>query len=328
MAVIKVQNNDGKGNPYREDTNGRFTTPEGGGGSSEQTKEQEQVVKKTENGAPASKWLLGGKKATSDYEDIVNNALSNPYSICRKRENARSFGFRNDGLGYKTISGRYQEAKKFFYECSKDAWDTATFYEKEAVLSYTAGSGAFNRPLAGYKGHWGNFLGVGNVPLNNELEEHGIKNLTNIINRSPLKEDAWVQSGQYFQMLESIFGLEKNSVSQMTNEDLQSLIGKEGLCTTFISTSVVKDGGFTGSVDMIFNIYLPKGSRLLFLNGNSAFGHNEQEAIAQRGATYRLTRIERNSTTNKLYADIELVIEKGYDLDYGKYENSGGITNG
>jgi hypothetical protein len=74
---------------------------------------------------------------------------------------------------------------------------------------------------------------------------------------------------------------------------------------------MVKDGGFSYK-DIIFNIYLPKGTKGLYASNLGAFGYSEMEYILQRGGSYAITKIERPSW-GKMYIDLELRLEEGYD---------------
>ena len=117
----------------------------------------------------------------------------------------------------------------------------------------------------------------------------------------------------------------------MTHDQLQKFVGKGGRQYNFISTGVAKGKGFSG--DVICNIYAPKGTKMIyaepfsFYSGanystssstkfwdgkekQTTFGY-ESEMIIQRGAYYRITKIEKTYGTT--YIDMEVVLDKGYD---------------
>lgn len=85
--------------------------------------------------------------------------------------------------------------------------------------------------------------------------------------------------------------------------------------------------GFS-SKPVILNVYAPKGTQMMYAEPFSAFsgqgGKNwdgitsqsyfgsESEMIIQRGASYTITKIEK--TGRKIYIDVEVHPEQGYDL--------------
>lgn len=191
-----------------------------------------------------------------------------------------------------------------------------------AFWTYTEGSGKFNRPLSGFEAPmysggsgWSKqyFKGVGNVSLNNEGHAWAIKALTELIDEAPaLPEDTWVQSGQGIGTLEGFLGGKVNAVKlmNMSEQELQQFVGEKHTIPAFLSTGMTKGGGFS-SKDIIMNIYLPKGTKALYVSDLGMFGYGEQEVILQRGGTYAITKIER--AYGKIFIDMELRLEEGYD---------------
>lgn len=128
--------------------------------------------------------------------------------------------------------------------------------------------------------------------------------------------------------IDSMLGI--TGFSSMTNEQLQKFVGKGGRQYNFISAGVAKGKGFSGEV--ICNIYAPKGTKMIYAEPfsyysgadydtsgfddwdgtkkQSTFG-GESEMIIQRGAYYRITKIEKSGYTT--YIDMEVVLDKGYD---------------
>ena len=80
-----------------------------------------------------------------------------------------------------------------------------------------------NRPLRGYDGSWNNFKGIGKVPLDNEdvNTPRQIKDLTNLIQRSPMLDDIWVERGDDSDGLKGFLG-----VDSLSESSLKSMIGK------------------------------------------------------------------------------------------------------
>ena len=106
----------------------------------------------------------------------------------------------------------------------------------------------------------------------------------------------------------------------MTDSELQSLVGEERTIYQFLSTAVNEGGGsIFNSKPMKLNIYAPKGSQMLYASSVGAFGKGENEMILQRGGVYKITKIYWGIVTTdggkkKIFVDMELHPEKGYDL--------------
>jgi SPP1 gp7 family putative phage head morphogenesis protein len=206
-------------------------------------------------------------------------------------------------------------------------WRNATKVEREAIFEYTQGSGGFNRPLRGYDGSWQNFKGVGKVPLDNEGRSTAIKNMTKLIDRSEYGFDAWLQRGiESSRGAAEFLGISEDNLRHWSQVEFQKkLVDKEIERTDygFVSCGSSKGKGFSG---YIFNIYCPKGTKMMYAepfshygDGNkirwdsmrsdgksrqSSFGY-EDETIIQRGTTFRVTKIEKKGTD--IYFDVEVV---------------------
>ena len=217
-------------------------------------------------------------------------------------------------------------SKKFSGNTLKDAEGTAP--QKHATWDYTFGSGKFNRPLTGHAGGWYNKIGNKKVSLNYEGAGDEIRKMTTLIDKSEYDFDIWLQRGCGSEAIDSMLGI--TGFSSMTNEQLQKFVGKGGRQYNFISAGVAKGKGFSGEV--ICNIYAPKGTKMIYAEPfsyysgadydtsgfddwdgtkkQSTFG-GESEMIIQRGAYYRITKIEKSGYTT--YIDMEVVLDKGYD---------------
>lgn len=157
---------------------------------------------------------------------------------------------------------------------------------------------------------------------------HNIKFDDTLIDKSEYDFDIWLQRGCGSEAIDSMLGI--TGFSSMTNEQLQKFVGKGGRQYNFISAGVAKGKGFSGEV--ICNIYAPKGTKMIYAEPfsyysgadydtsgfddwdgtkkQSTFG-GESEMIIQRGAYYRITKIEKSGYTT--YIDMEVVLDKGYD---------------
>lgn len=221
-----------------------------------------------------------------------------------------------------------QEADKQLRKVCGDVWQAANRTERHAIYDYTSGSGKFNRPLSGFQGGWGSYnnKGVGNVDLNYEGAYKEIKSMTDIISKSTYDFDVWLQRGCGTEAIESFLGLPNGTLGRMTHDQLQQFVDRESRIFSFTSTGVAKGKGFSGNV--IMNIYAPKGTQMMYAEPFSAFGNGggeswngidpqstfgyESEMIIQRGAYYRITKIEKSHGT--IYIDLEVHPEKGYEF--------------
>lgn len=200
-----------------------------------------------------------------------------------------------------------------------EVWQNAKTVERNAAYKYTSGSGSFNRPLRGYDTHWSNFKGVGKIDLNNEKSGNAIKHLTNLINRSSYDKDIWLQRGVQLDGAAAFLGISKQQLMSLSQEKLIDLLKNNAFTdTAFVSCGSCKGSGFPG---VIFNIYCPKGTKMLYAEpfshyGNgagkgwdgkseqSSFGH-ELETIIQRGTKFRVTKVEKGS--KGIFIDMEVV---------------------
>ena len=209
-----------------------------------------------------------------------------------------------------------------------DVWRSSTPQQQHAIWDYTAGSGKFNRPLTGHAGSWYNNIGTKKVSLNYEGAGDEIRKMTTIIDKSEYDFDIWLQRGCGSEAIDSMLGCK--GFGNMTQAELQKFVGKGGRQYNFISTGVAKGKGFSGEV--VCNIYAPKGTKMMYAEpfsyysgaeyGTSGFDDwdgkqkqknfgYESEMIIQRGAYYRITKIEKTGYTT--YIDMEVVLDKGYD---------------
>ena len=254
------------------------------------------------------------KKELEEAQKKAGIWVDNPYSEERKND---AYWFQNTSDADTVLRG----------VCGK-VWKKATAPQKHATWDYTFGSGKFNRPLTGHAGGWYNKIGNKKVSLNYEGAGDEIRKMTTLIDKSEYDFDIWLQRGCGSEAIDSMLGI--TGFSSMTNEQLQKFVGKGGRQYNFISAGVAKGKGFSGEV--ICNIYAPKGTKMIYAEPfsyysgadydtsgfddwdgtkkQSTFG-GESEMIIQRGAYYRITKIEKSGYTT--YIDMEVVLDKGYD---------------
>lgn len=203
---------------------------------------------------------------------------------------------------------------------SGTVWQAASSDERQAAWKYTSGSGSFNRPLRGYDGNWYNYKGVGNVSLDNEGSESAIKHLTDLIDRSQYNFDIWLNRGiETSSGAASFLKIPETVLTGASQSDLNNLlVGKVVKDEAFVSCGSAKGAGFSG---YIFNVYAPKGTKMLYAEPFSAFGQGhgqnwdglsgqtsfsgEFETIIQRGTEFRVTKVDKQGSN--IFFDIEVV---------------------
>jgi hypothetical protein len=212
-----------------------------------------------------------------------------------------------------------KEADDALREVCAKVWQKATKAERKAVYDYTYGSGGFNRPLRGYDGGWGNFKGIGKVDLDNEGRAGAFREMTNLINKSSYDVDVWLQRGiETSQGTAGFLGLSEKDLRNWTQSELQKLVNKKITDQAFASSGSVKGQGFSG---YIFNIYCPRGTKMMYAEPFSAYGRgaelkwdgiakqagfgHEDETIIQRGTTFRVIKVEKKGTN--VYFDLEVI---------------------
>jgi hypothetical protein len=198
-------------------------------------------------------------------------------------------------------------------------WQNATQAERKAIYDYTTGSGGFNRPLRGYNGSWSSFKGIGKVDLDNEGRAGAINHMTDIINKSSYDSDVWLQRGvETSQGAASFLGITEKALRNLTQSQLQKLINKKITDEGFVFCGSAKGQGFSG---YIFNIYCPKGTKMMYAESFSAYGRGdglnwngitkqadfgyEDETIIQRGTTFKVVKVEKKGSN--IFFDLEII---------------------
>ena len=276
-----------------------------------------------------------GKKYNDIQKELsdIQNKIKKVQSDLQKLENGDILGavddtFSQDRKDAAMWAKSTKEADDRLRQVCGDVWRAANRTERHAIYDYTSGSGKFNRPLSGFQGGWGshNNKGVGNVDLNYEGAYKEIKSMTDIISKSSYDFDVWLQRGCGTEAIESFLNLPDGTLGRMTHDQLQQFVGKENRIWAFTSTGVAKGKGFSG--DVIMNIYSPKGTQMMYAEPFSAFGNGggkswngidpqstfgyESEMIIQRGAYYRITKMEKSGRT--IFMDLEVHPEQGYEF--------------
>ena len=247
------------------------------------------------------------------------NVEDDPFSQERK----------DNALWFTNKNGGFYAADAYFDPPAKTVHASASQKEHHGFYAYTQGAGGHNRPLAGFEKPYREsgtgwekrfYKGPKNVWINFEGKGEDIRGLTTLIEKSTYDKDVWVQSGQGFGTIEGFLGLPQGTLQHTTEPEMQQFIGRRNVIEQFLSVAVNKGGGAGfNSKPMKLNIYCPQGSQMLYASDVGAFAKGENEMILQRGGTYEITRMywgkdETDGNVKKLFVDMELHPEVGYDL--------------
>ncbi len=199
-----------------------------------------------------------------------------------------------------------------------DIWKNATAKEKDGIYGYTKEYHNINEPLRGLT-YYGSASkaqrGLNRIP-----------HIESIINKSSYDFDMWVQRGDDLVALKK-FGL--SNYATASDAEIKALVGKEGVEGAFWSAGVAKGKGFSG--DIIFNIYMPRGTKAMYCEPFSAFGHgsgkawdgisrqnsigHEAEILIQRGTKFRVTKVEKGSN-GTWYIDLDVIEQNPVPFPY------------
>lgn len=256
--------------------------------------------------------LLAAKQKNQDALDLLQ-PKSTPFTPDAYSKARKDAAIWSDDKAY--VDGKIR-AK------TGEVWRNASAAERNAAYEYTAGSGSFNRPLRGYEGGWGkyNYKGPGKVDLDYEGSGKDIEHLTKLIDKSTYDEDMWLQRGCSTEGVAGFFGIDESNLRSMSQAELEkALLGEVREDLAFMSTGAAKGQGFGG--DFCFNIYAPKGTKMLYCEPFSAYSGDggkswngiksqayfgsEFEMLIQRGTKYKITKIEKSAY--KVYVDMEVV---------------------
>lgn len=247
----------------------------------------------------AKKAQKASKKAVSQFTPTPGQSVSfAPDDFTQTRKDAAFWA--------KTAA----EADKKVRSVLEKVWQGANKEERRSAFYYTKGSSYINEPLR--KMHYsGQYVGV----------QDGIKDanlLAGMVDRSQYDFDMWVQRGVTSSGVQGVFGIDISYMSEV--EVRKSLIGKVGEEKGFSSCGNSKGAGFE-SRPIVYNIYCPKGTKMVYMEPYSQYGagdklswdgikkhhsfNSEAEMLIQRGTKFRVTKVEK--TPYKWYIDIEVV---------------------
>lgn len=206
-----------------------------------------------------------------------------------------------------------KEADKRVRSKCGEVWKGATGLEKDAAYGYTAGSSYINEPLRGQR-----YIPYDKATtLKAQRSQSHIEALTDLIERSEYDFDMWLQRGVDYNGARGLLGVDLYSANP------QTLVGKVVTEKAFSSCGMAKGAGFD-SRPVIYNIYCPKGTKMLYCEPFSAFGNGsgrawdgvakqssigyEAEILLQQGTTFRITKAEYSG--GKWFIDMEVIDQK------------------
>ena len=200
-----------------------------------------------------------------------------------------------------------------------EVWRSASSEERAAIFGYTAEYKNINEPLRGqiYYGPADKAKrGLERIPF-----------IESIINKSTYDFDMWVQRG------DDMIGLKKFGLANYdtaTDAEIFALVGKSGVEGAFWSAGVSKGKGFSGRI--IFNIYMPRGTKAMYCEPFSKYGLGAQspnwdgistqtdfgyeaEILIQRGTKFRVTKVEKGSN-GVWYIDVDVIEQNPVSFPY------------
>ena len=228
-------------------------------------------------------------------------------------------------------NGGTKAADAVLRDKSGEVWRNASRSEQAAIYEYTRSYHKYNEPLRGIEYGTNKYLGVGNVDLNMVgVNSYGgfkpgqikseIDAITSIIDKSSYDFDIWLQRGVDYGGMDKFFGIDSSDFYSSGSDLAAKLIGTTPTEYGFMSTACSKGKGFD-SKPIILNIYAPKGTKMMYVEPFSAFGHGsgmswdgiskqasiggEAEILLQRDTKFRVTKVEK--TPGKIYIDLEII---------------------
>lgn len=232
------------------------------------------------------------QKRLDASKDLINKYL-NP-------DNLYSQQAKDEALWFQSSS----EVKDYFKDIKKDVYSKISPQDLDAVTYYTSSFSFINEPLRKIK-----YIGSGKKSI--FLSK--VTAMTRAIDKSPLKDNMWIQRGTDEVDLGN--GMKLSNISE---SQLESLVGHTFKDHAFVSCGTAKGKGFT-SKNIIMNIYCPKGTKALYVDPISNYGNPndsiEEETIIQRGYSYKITKLYRKGY--KIYMDCDVIL--GSDED--KYDD-------
>lgn len=214
-----------------------------------------------------------------------------------------------------------EEGDRHYSTYAEEDWKKWIGEEKHVAYLYTSGSRYINEPL--FAKYYGTKYSDIDGSARNSWRD--INTLTAMIDKAkPLARDVWMQHGEDMNAFIGKFGVD---LRDLTASQLKGMVGKIGTNAPFTSCGITKGTGFS-SEQVILNIYCPKGTKGIYTEPYSHYGDggygeagfkwdgksrlsagynpgSEMEFILQRGAKFRITKIEKKG--HRYYIDVDLI---------------------
>ena len=271
------------------------------------------------NGEPLSVIKQKADLATAEYqkrlaEQARRNAKKSPKSTQFKPED-----YTQDRKDNAVWAKDTKDADFELRPLAGKQWIAATQDEKKSIWEYTGSYHNIQEPLRGLT-----YYGSDSV---RKRGEENIANITTLLNKCKSDRDVWFQRG------DRIGGADKNPLAKFgigyppDDNQIKALVGKEGIEPGFWSMGVAKGEGFGG--DIIWNIYLPKGSKYMYIEPISKYGYGaglswdgksgqtvfgESEALLQRGTKLKVTKVEKKGS--QWYIDVDVIEQSPVAFPY------------
>lgn len=272
------------------------------------------------------------KQLTQTTADLTK--LKNSGKISSLADDAFSQARKDAAYWFTDQNGSVRGADGVLRDKAGEVWRSASKAEKDAIYKYTGTYSRYNEPLRGIEYGTNRFLGVGNVDLDQiGVKTYGFKPgevrkeidaMTSIIGKSSYDFDYWVQRGCRRSGMDKFFGIDPADFDLPESELAAKLVGTMPTEYGFMSTGVAKGKGLNTHGGILLNIYCPKGTKGMYIEPISQFGHgsgrnwdgitpqsdfgHEAEVLLQRGTKFRVTKVEKSGGT--IYVDME-VIDQG-----------------
>ena len=290
-------------------------------------KELKKLIKANPNDAKQLKKL---QKQLADKSDELEK-IRKRYGLA---DDAFSQARKDNAYWFTDKNGGGDAADKVLRDKCGQVWRNAKASQKKSAYEYTQSYSKYNEPLRGIEYGTNKFLGVGNVDLN-EIGTTGyggfkrgevkklIDDLTDIIEQSSYDFDYWVQRGCRYNGMDKFFNIGPDDFYNLNEAEMRAkLLGTTPTEYAFMSTGVSKGKGLNTSGEGItLNIYAPKGTKMLYCEPFSAFGHGdgkswdgistqfsvgyEAEMLLQRGTKFRVTKVEKSG--DRWFIDMDVI---------------------
>lgn len=301
--------------------------------STQQAQFKQELKKLVKNNPGDAKKLKALQKQLQDKSDELEK-IRKRYGLA---DDAFSEARKNAAYWFTDKNGGGEAADKVLRAKCGEVWRKAKAAQKKSAYEYTQSYSKYNEPLRGYEYGTNIFKGVGNIDLN-EIGTTGyggfkrgqvkklIDDLTDIIDESSYDFDMWFQRGCRYSGMDKFFNIGPNDFATLSEAEMKAkLLGTTPTEYAFMSTGIARGKGLNTSGNGItLNIYAPKGTKYLYCEPFSAFGHGdgkswdgistqhsvgyEAEALFQRGTKFRVTKVEKSG--DRWFIDMEVISQQ------------------